>query len=69
MGVPGIGACQDEGGFARDGDSQTFRANENEYRQVAIDLNEVANIHGSHHSTGDDPAKVRASPPITMPRS
>jgi hypothetical protein len=45
MGVPSVGACQDERSFARDGDSQTFRANENEYRQVAIDLNEVADVH------------------------
>ncbi len=45
MGVPGVGACQDARSFARDGDSQTFRANKNEYRQVAIDLNEVADVH------------------------
>jgi hypothetical protein len=59
MGVPGIGAGQDERSFARDGYSQTFRANENEYRHVAIDLNEVADVHGSHRSTGDGPATVR----------
>ena len=69
MGVPGVGACQDERSFARDGNSQTFRADENEYRQVAIDLNEVADVHWSHHSTGDGPAKVRASHPIAIPRS
>ena len=63
MGVPGVGAGQDERDFARDGDSQTLRGNKNEYRQVAIDLNEMADIHRSHHATGDGPAKSACTAP------
>ena len=66
MGVPGVGACQDERSFAWDGDAQTFRGNKKEDRQVAIDLNEVADVHWSLHATGDDPANVRAPDPIAI---
>jgi hypothetical protein len=63
MGVPGVSACQDKGGFARNGDSKAFGADENENRQIAIDLNEVADVHWSFHSTGEGFSKSEGMRP------
>jgi hypothetical protein len=39
-----------------------FPHDENEYREVAIGLNEAADVRWSYHSTGNGPANARASP-------
>ena len=58
MGVPGVCACHNKSGFTRNGDSKTFGADENENRQIAIDLDEVADVHWSINRPVKGPAKI-----------